>query len=111
MIEKYILNEKGIPVIEKNHAKWDKFMQNLFLRRVAYTEFPKQTVIVATMFLGIDFSFGEGKPILYETLVMPDNQIHRYHTKKEALLGHKEIVKKLKNSFKLKESIIKKNGK
>lgn len=108
MIEKYILNEKGIPVIEKNQAKWGKFMQDSFLRRVAYTEFSKQSVIVSTVFLGLDYSFGEEKPILYETLVMPDNQIHRYHTKKEALLGHKEIVKKLKNSFKLKESIIKK---
>jgi len=107
MSGQYILNGKT-PVKCNDLIKWAKQMEGKN-RIVEQSQFGK--VKVSTVFLGLDYSFGEEKPILYETLVMPDNQIHRYHTKKEALLGHKEIVKKLKNSFKLKESIIKKNGK
>jgi len=55
---------------------------------------------VSTVFLGIDHGFGEGKPLIFETMVFPkkgdygDLYYERYSTEEEAIKGHDKIVKK-----------------
>jgi hypothetical protein len=72
-------------------------------RRVAYTEF--DDCRVSTVFLGIDHSFGDGPPLLFETMVFPNNKdglenwadmhCRRYSTWEEAEAGHYEVTTKI----------------
>lgn len=60
----------------------------------------KDGKIVSTIHLGLDHSFGDGPPLIFETMVFPDEdsfcQIEtiRYATELEAIKGHLEMVKK-----------------
>ena len=47
---------------------------------------------VSTVYLGLDHSFGEDPPLLWETMVFPEaNVCERYETLEQAIQGHKEI--------------------
>lgn len=55
-------------------------------------------IIVSTIFLGIDYSFGEGEPILFETMIFGgehDQSQWRYSTWDEAKKGHFEAIKQI----------------
>jgi hypothetical protein len=56
--------------------------------------------IVSTVYLGVDHSFGNGPPLLYETMVFGcgkhDKYQRRYSTQEEALAGHWETVAMVK---------------
>ena len=50
---------------------------------------------VSTVFLGIDHQFGEGPPILFETMIFGgehDEEMWRYSTWDEAKAGHSHVV-------------------
>lgn len=88
-------------------------MANLFEkknRRIAFTEI--DAVQVSTVFLGIDHSFGDDdEPILFETMVFGgdhNESCYRYATKKEALIGHGNIVKMVLGRNVLTEKTLKK---
>ena len=52
-------------------------------------------MLVSTVFLGIDHSFGEGPPILWETMIFdgPHDQFQeRYTSKEEAIAGHERAM-------------------
>ncbi len=83
-------------------------------KRVAYTEL--ETVVISTVWLGIDHSYGfGGPPILFETMVfskeqwrakragLTDLDVDRYSTEEEALLGHEVMVKRAKKRFRKQE--------
>lgn len=57
------------------------------------------TVLISTVFLGLDHSFGDdGPPILFETMVFNGEfcgEMNRYNTWDEADEGHEEMVKKV----------------
>lgn len=58
--------------------------------------------LVSTVDLGIDHSFGIGKPLYYETMIFKEGSwddlyCKRYSTEKEAKKGHKEAVKYVKD--------------
>lgn len=97
MTDKYILDDGGNPVEEPDLHKWGKWMQDN-LRRVAFDDLPGGKVI-STVFLGLDHQFGEGPPMLFETMVFAgadnyvDEHYERYSTKDEALAGHARIIK------------------
>lgn len=67
-------------------------------RRVAETTLPDGRW-VSTVFLGIDYSFGDGPPVLFETMVFSSKmnrgggRCERYSTESEAKAGHKRIVR------------------
>jgi hypothetical protein len=64
-------------------------------RRVAFNK--KGKVEVSTVFLGLDHSFGQGRPVLFETMIFGgkhDQDQERYCTWKEAEKGHLEMCKK-----------------
>lgn len=103
----YILNANGDPEPCYDLATWAEWYEKSMEQRiVARDEF--DGVWVSTVFLAIDHSFGGRIPILYETMVfvsewrnpdrtgLRDLDCDRYHTKEEALVGHAEMVAKVK---------------
>mgnify|MGYP001559975234 CR=1 FL=1 len=53
------------------------------------------SVIISTVFLGIDHNFGDsGPPILFKTIIFGDDDVedHHYATYDEAVAGHERIV-------------------
>lgn len=58
---------------------------------------------ISTVWLGMDHSFGEGKPLIYETMAFPKkgdwNELgcERYSTLEEAQKGHEVIANKYKH--------------
>lgn len=56
-------------------------------------------VTVSTVWLGLDHRFGEGPPLIFETMVFggPDSDWQdRYTTKEQALAGHERVVAAVK---------------
>jgi hypothetical protein len=56
-------------------------------------------VRVSTVFLGLDHSFSEGDPILFETMVFGGEHNEwqeRYFTYDEAEAGHKNVVRRIR---------------
>jgi len=52
-------------------------------------------VRISTVFLGLDHSFSEGSPLLFETLVFGGelaDEMERYETYEQAEDGHKKMV-------------------
>ena len=90
--DKYIL--KGQKVIsEDDLMKWGRWFETAE-RHVGDDTFGN--VRVSTVFLGIDHSFGVGKPLLFEKMIFGgkhDGYQDRYHTWKEAERGHKKALK------------------
>jgi len=94
---KYILDDKGEPHKEKNLMKWAKWYENSGQARIV-----AKTCVgnaeVSTVFLSLDHSFGNGPPMLYETMIFnsEDNEfgsyLERYSTRAEAEAGHTRIV-------------------
>ncbi len=55
-------------------------------------------VFVSTVFLGLDHQYDEGPPLLFETMTFKNGSskdMKRYSTYDEAILGHRETLKKL----------------
>jgi hypothetical protein len=55
-------------------------------------------VRISTVFLGLDHSFGGGRPLIFETLVFGgplDGEMERYSTWDEAEAGHKQMAKRI----------------
>ena len=51
-------------------------------------------VLISTVFLGIDHAFGEGPPVLFETMTFPlkgDGIQRRYCTYEDAMKGHAQV--------------------
>jgi hypothetical protein len=72
-------------------ARW--FGQKTDRRRVAWTEFPGGHV--STVFLGLDHQWGNGPPLLFETMIFggPHDQYQdRYSTWADAEVGHAAAV-------------------
>lgn len=66
--------------------------------------------VVSTMFLGLDHQFGEGPPMLWETMVFDqgdhvrsglDLEMERYASKADALRGHAEMLDRVRMALKL----------
>lgn len=94
MSNRYILVNKKIkqvPLLE-----WVEWMKKPENKRVAENTVGKYWI--STVFLSLDHNFGEGKPLLFETMVFKGNLIDldmaRYSTYEEAEKGHKKMVKK-----------------
>lgn len=68
-------------------------------KRVAETTLPDGKW-VSTVWLGLDHSFGDGPPLIFETMVfesqdhLSDLDCNRYSTEAEALAGHAAMVEK-----------------
>lgn len=98
----YVLADNGVvPRRAKNMKEWDEFLCTAD-RTVACTHIPPN-LLVSTVFLAIDHSFGTGPPLLFETMVFLNETRpydkggyqNRYTTWAEAEKGHAEVVAEL----------------
>jgi len=67
-------------------------------RRVAETEIDSRCR-VSTVFLGLDHNFGDGEPVLFETMIFGGplaGEMWRYATWAEAEQGHRQAVEQAK---------------
>lgn len=90
MSEKYILDGHD-PVPVDDVIEWARWFETA-KRRVAETEVGP--ILVSTVFIGLDHSFGAGPPLLFETMTFGDgdHRMRRYSTWDEAAAGHEEVV-------------------
>lgn len=98
MSEHFILDADR-NIVPAEMMEWARWFQNTADRVVAKTQVygGYDGCEVSTVFLGLDHSFGEGPPLLFETLVLGgpfDQEMERYSTWAEAEAGHARMVEK-----------------
>jgi len=88
-----------------NIMEWAKEFKAIEDRRVA-KDILSDGKMVSTVFLGLNHNYGEGLPLIFETMVFAsesdgeDLDMNRYSTEEEALKGHKKMVKKWTDKLK-----------
>jgi hypothetical protein len=96
---RYILTSDGTPVPCESLIAWALWIENSDEeRQVARDELPGGSE-VNTVFLALDYNWGDGPPVLFETMVFGgphDRLVKRYTTRAEALAGHARIVAELR---------------
>lgn len=94
---KYILNDDGSPQLEPDLIKWATWFETAN-RRVSETMIGE--VRVSTVFLGLDHRFGEGAPLLWETMVfggeLDQEQNRCSGSKEQAEAMHSDMVERVK---------------
>src|SRR5438094_10208068 len=91
-IGKYILDAQQQPVEEPDLLTWGRWMETAE-RHVAVDQV--RDVKVSTIFLGLDHNYGDGPPLLYETMVFGgplDQELDRYATRDAAIAGHAAML-------------------
>lgn len=94
MSDRYILVD-GHPVEEPDLIKWGRWMDGP--ERIVRQDAVGSSR-VSTVFLGLDHSFGDGPPVLWETMVFGgplNDEQRRYTTAAAALAGHEEMVRRV----------------
>ena len=87
-------------VVVDNVLEWGRWFETAHKKRIVKQETLPKGKWVSTVFLGIDYNFSGGKPLLFETMVFPNKKdleeldMDRYSTWEEAQKGHKRMVKK-----------------
>jgi hypothetical protein len=98
-MEHFILDANGNPEPCHDLAQWGLWMNDFERRRVALYEC--DGVKVSTVFLGLDHQFGNGEPLLFETMVFGgplDGEQDRYSTREAALAGHESTVLRVQSA-------------
>ncbi len=98
MTEKYILNEQGNPVVERDLMKWARWFE-LADREIARDAIGNVTV--STVFLGLDHSFSGEPPVLFETIIIGGTHggyMKRYANRVAALAGHDQAMVLVRDS-------------
>lgn len=100
MSDKYILDGKT-PVRANDLTQWASWYEKADeVRRVAWTTIGDTDV--STVFLGLDHSFGDGPPLLFETMIFNHPELEdyqeRYTTWEEAEAGHARAVRKVEGA-------------
>lgn len=77
--------------------RW-KHHTNILMRFPWWRFWRPTKVLISTVFLAIDHAFGDGPPVLYETMVFgsdanAEDRQWRYTTRAKAVCGHAAIVK------------------
>ena len=103
-MSRYILDGRK-PIIEPDLMRWTEALENTDrqVKRTKTREYLDDGklifVDVSTVFLGIDHSYGGGRPILFETMVFGgklDQEMDRCSTWEEAEKMHDLMVEKVK---------------
>jgi hypothetical protein len=86
-------NRKGEPI---ELMKWARLFENIDYKVVQQDQLPG--VLVSTVWLGLDHSFGGTTPLIFETMTFPtaesglEQEQDRYSTEREAREGHARIL-------------------
>lgn len=94
--EYYILDENHVAV-PVDQITWARMFSKTSDRIVGKTATGDGDV--STVFLGLDHAYGEGPPLLFETLVFGgplDQEMVRYSTYEQAEQGHTAMVERVK---------------
>ena len=94
--KKYIL-DKNHNLVETDLITWAKFFRSF--ERIVKQENLSSGVEISTVFLGLDHNWGEGDPLLFETMIFGGDRNGKrwlWHTWEEAEKEHKKIVDELK---------------
>lgn len=97
----YILDDNDNPV-PADWRQWAEWLEANSKRRRIVREKPTEGSEVSTCFLGVDYQFGDGPPILFETMVFGgplDGEQERYSTRAEALEGHGRMVERVREAM------------
>jgi hypothetical protein len=92
MSEHYVLNDDHT-VRPAELMEWATAFNDMEKRRVARDQIGD--VWISTVFLGLDHQYGEGPPLIFETLISGgayDQDMWRYSTWDEAVAGHQAAV-------------------
>jgi hypothetical protein len=88
----------GTPITSKEpHLQWAREKENPIVKQ----ETLPNGYWVSTVWLGLDHQFGDGPPLIFETMVTNpagewEDFQERYSTEEEALEGHKEAVRRFR---------------
>lgn len=91
--------------LEGSTMEWAHLFEDKEYKRVAFDTVEidpgtHETVDVSTVWLGMDHSWGDGPPLIFESMVFGQHELNehqwRYATEKEALIGHDTIVEAIK---------------
>ncbi len=94
MSQRYDRQGKVLDLME-----WARIFEDPEYKRVAETTLPDGTW-VSTVWLGLDHQYGDGPPLIFETMVFQDKDNlderdqERYSTEAEALAGHEAMVER-----------------
>lgn len=96
----YVMDDDGL-VQPASLDEWARFTSALGGRRIDSTEVGDFEV--STVFLGIDHQFGDGPPLLFETMIFAkvvdsplDQRCWRWSTRDQAVAGHARVVEALR---------------
>jgi len=97
-IERYILTGHD-PIPCEDFTTWTTWMDGpgRLVQDIQLIDAAHNLVRVCTAFLGVDVNFGDGAPVLFETVVFGgpyDWELYRYCTWEEAQQGHAAIVER-----------------
>lgn len=84
-------DRKGKPI---TLMEWAQALKSDDARRVLKTDITPN-VFVSTVWLGLDHSFGQGPPLIFESVVFENGEggdMDRYATEEEAREGHAAMV-------------------
>jgi hypothetical protein len=108
--DKYILNHQGEPEPCPDLLKWGLWFESAERRVCADLDEGNEQdgtrVYVSTVFLGLDHSFGDGPPVLWETMVFGgvlDGEQRRYTSLEAALEGHQDICVEVARTIERRE--------
>jgi hypothetical protein len=93
MIDYY--DRQGNPITQDRYIK---LFEDMAYKRVAETMVGPYWV--STVWIGLDHGFGNGEPLIFETMVFHkdkgwlDEDMDRYSTEAEALEGHERMVER-----------------
>jgi len=93
----YVLH--GHKPVSSELAIWARSMESRGDERIVAKSSLKKNVSVSTVFVGLEHQWGEGPPLLFETMIFGgehDGYQERYSTWEEAEEGHAEAVKLVK---------------
>ena len=98
MSGRYILNGAGEPERCDDLLMWAQWFEHNDTTRILLQTTLPDDVRVSTVFLGLDHSFGHGRPLLFETMVFGgphDGRQERYATRADAAVGHGQMIEKV----------------
>ena len=90
-------NRQGQPI---SLQEWAGALEKRLENRIVAQTILKNGRWVSTVWLGLDHSFGGGPPLIFETMVFPNENdrgeldCERYSTEQEALAGHEAMMAK-----------------
>lgn len=94
----YLLDDNGTPVKTEDAREWAQWFETAD-RRIDFTELNGANV--STVFLSLDYNYGMGPPLLYETMVfdtegsdftLASGGPWRTSTREEALRTHQQVT-------------------